>query len=331
MYVTDIGFAEWVPGDYPIYSQAQNAGMKAISGLQEEYCFFNENINFEFVNCEHMRNFDRIEENDAKHEDHEEHYEGDGHDHSHSDYEFLYDYTESHLKNYGLRFLDKSKEAQVTFDSVATTDGIMYLYVETNEFTDMTITLNGETTDYYVYGDGTYRTYELGEVKKGDVATITIGGYDPRISLGGVYALDTTNFTATGYTVNMENFENAYRKLDSMSDTEIVEFTDTYVKANVTSYVDRAILYIPTANDGGWSVYIDGEQVDTYKHSGGQLITLITEGEHTVEMKYTPAGFTTGAIITSVSVLILAAWIIIATKRSKKESVEALSDNVNEE
>ncbi len=331
MYVADIGFAEWMPGDYPIYSQAQNAGMKALTGTEDEFCFFNENINFKFVNCEHIRNFDRIEENDAKHEDHEEHYEGDGHDHSHSDFEFLYDYTESHLKNYGLRFIDKSKEAQVTFDSVATTDGIMYLYVETNEFTDMRITLNGETTDYYVYGDGTYRTYELGEVKKGDVATITIGGYDPRISLGGVYALDTTNFTATGYTVNMENFENAYRKLDSMSDTQIVEFTETYVKANVTSYVDRAILYIPTANDGGWSVYIDGEQVDTYKHSGGQLITLITEGEHVVEMEYIPAGFTTGAIITSVSVLILAAWIIIATKRGKKESVEASSDNVNEE
>ena len=327
MYVADIGFAEWMPGDYPIYFQSQNAGMKAIAGTQDNICFFNENNNFKYVNCEHIRNFDRIEENDAKHEDHGEHYEGDGHDHSHSDFESVYDYSESFMKNYGLKYIDQSKEAQVTFDSVATTDGIMYIYVETNEFTDMTITLNGETTYYYVYGDGTFRTYELGEVKKGDVATITIGGYDPLISLGGVYAIESTSFTATGYTVNMENFEKAYSKLDSMSDTEIVEFTDTYVKANVTSYVDRAILYIPTANDGGWKVYIDGEQVDTYKHSGGQLITLITEGEHTVEMEYTPAGFTTGAIITGVSVLILAAWVVLATKRSKKES----TNNVNEE
>ena len=330
MYVADIGFAEWMPGDYPIYSQAQNAGMKALTGTEDEFCFFNENTNFKFVNCEHIRNFDRIEENDAKNE---EHYEGDGHDHSHSDFESLYDYSESHMKNYGLRFLDKSKEAQVTFDSVATTDGIMYLYVETNEFTDMTITLNGETTDYYVYGDGTYRTYELGEVKKGDVATITIGGYDPRISLGGVYAIESTSFTATGYTVDMANFEKAYDKLDSMSDTEIFEFDDTYVKANVTSYTENGIIYIPTTNDGGWSLYIDGEQVQTYKHSGGQIIARISEGEHIVEMKYCPVGFVPGAIITGVSVVILVAWAIIATKRfKKKEEYATINEtSVNEE
>lgn len=330
MYVADIDFVDWMPGDYPIYSQAQNAGMKALSATEDDICFFNENGNFTYVNCEHLRNFDRIEENDAQHE---EHYEGDGHNHSHSDFETLYDYSESHMKNYGLRFIDKSKVAQVSFDSVATSDGIMYLYVETNEFTDMKITLNGETTDYYVYGDGTYRTYELGEVKKGDVATITIGGYDPIISLGGVYAMDTTNFTATGYTVDMANFEKAYDKLDSMSDTEILEFDDTYVKANVTSYTENGIIYIPTTNDGGWSLYIDGEQVQTYKHSGGQIIARISEGEHIVEMKYCPVGFVPGAIITGVSVVILVAWAIIATKRFKKEEEYATisSNDVNEE
>lgn len=327
MYVADIGFAKWIPGDYPIYSQAQNMGIKTISGTDEDVCFFNDNTNFEFVNCEHIRNYDRVTENE------EEHNENDGHDHSHDDFGDLFDYNESHLKNYGLKFIDKSKPAAVSYDSVATTDGIMYLYVETNEFTDMSVTLNGKTTEYYVYGDGTYRTYELGEVKKGDIAKITIGGYDPLISIGGVYAFDKTNFTATGYTVSMENFEKAYNKLDAMSDTEILEFSDTYVKAKVTSYVEGGIIYIPTTYDEGWDIYIDGEQVEFYKHSGGQIVAKMPEGEHTVEMKYTPKGFVAGAVITAVSVLILVAWAVISTKRFKKEQENVIINktDVNED
>jgi hypothetical protein len=50
-------------------------------------------------------------------------------------------------------------------------------------------------------------------------------------------------------------------------------------------------------------------------------------------MKYCPVGFVPGAIITGVSVVILVAWAIIATKRFKKEEECATINetSVNEE
>ena len=116
----------------------------------------------------------------------------------------------------------------------------------------------------------------------------------------------------------MAKFENACNKLDAMSDTELLEFEDTYVKAKVTSYEDGA-LYIPTTYDEGWTILIDGVEAPLYEHHSHILMTGITEGEHIVEMKYCPVGFMPGAVITGVSVVILIAWAVIATKRCKKE------------
>ena len=117
-----------------------------------------------------------------------------------------------------------------------------------------------------------------------------------------------------------------------MSDTELLEFEDTYVKAKVTSYTDGA-LYIPIAFDKGWKIFVDGQQVPLYEHQSHILMTGISKGEHIVEMKYCPVGFAAGAVITGVSVAILVAWAVIATKRSKKEELCVTIDetSVNEE
>ena len=198
---------------------------------------------------------------------------------------------------------------------------MMYIYVDTYELVDMTITLNGKTNEYYLYGVGDECVYEIGEVKKGDVATVTIGGYrESELDNGDVYFVENNSFTTTSFTVDMEKFEKAYNKLDAMSDTEMLEFSDTYVKAKVTSYED-GLLYIPTSYDEGWTILIDGVEAPLYEHESHILMTEITEGEHVVEMKYSPVGFTTGAIITGVSVAILIAWAIISTKRKNQEDV----------
>ena len=171
------------------------------------------------------------------------------------------------------------------------------------------------------------------EVKKGDIATIKIGGYRESDADGGeVYFVENNSFTTTSFTVDMAKFENAYNKLDAMSDTEILDFSDTYVKAKITSYTDGA-LYIPTSYDEGWTILIDGVETPLYEHESHILMTSIAKGEHIVEMKYCPVGFVPGAIITGVSVVILVAWAIIATKRFKKEEECATINetSVNEE
>ncbi len=315
MYTISAGITEWDPFAYFFAMDNMNAVAKYITDTEENIAVYNNPTNFKFENCVHISALDRAEANES--ELPKEYYE----------------FMEQRMAGYSYNVTDMTKPVYITFDSVAEADGMMYLYVDTYELVDMAVTLNGKTNEYYLFGEDDGCIYELGEVKKGDVATITIGGYrEMDFGNDNVYAHQNNSFTTSSFTVDMAKFENAYNTLDAMSDTEMLEFSDTYVKAKVTSYED-GLLYIPTSYDEGWTILIDGVEAPLYLHESHILMTGITKGEHIVEMKYCPVGFVPGAIITGVSVVILVVWAIIATKRCKKEEECATisSNDVNEE
>lgn len=315
MYTVSKRVAEWEPFGFFVLMDNLNDVTKTITDTSENVAYYNNPTNFKFENCTHVSATERAEAN--------------GNDMPDEYYEFI----EKRMTGYSYKVDDMTKSAYITFDSVAEADGMMYLYVDTFELTDMTVTLNGKTTSYYLFGHEDDCNFELGQVKKGDVATITIGGHrNNDFGNDNVYANKYNSFTTLSYTIDMDKFESAYNKLDAMSDTEMLEFEDTYVKAKVTSYED-GMLYIPTAYDEGWTITIDGEEVPLYEHKSHILMTEISKGEHIVEMKYVPQGFIPGAVITGVSILILIAWAVISTKRFKKEQESDIivSNDVNEE
>ena len=69
------------------------------------------------------------------------------------------------------------------------------------------------------------------------------------------------------------------------SNTKIIENKEYYIK--VSSYVyDEQIMYTSIPYDEGWSVYVDGEKVDTYKIMDSLLGFDVEKGEHIIELKY---------------------------------------------
>lgn len=325
MYTVSNNSLDWSPFDYVVSIDCQNSAFKALTGTDELVLSYNTNTNFTYENCERISYVETM-----KH-----YYEHDGSKMSEGMEEY-YRELENKMKYFAFKIHDLSKPAYVTYESIATEDGHLFMYVNTDEFTSMTVKVNGKIRECFLYGVGENRTYDFGEVKAGDVATITIGGHldtsAEQYGNGNVYAVKENAFSAICFTVNNEKFKAGYNKLDAMSDTELLEFEDTYVKAKLTSHED-GMLYIPTSYDEGWTLLIDGKEAHLHEHESHILMTEITEGEHIVEMKYCPVGFVPGAIITSVSVVILIAWAVISTKRSKKEEMCATIDetSVNEE
>lgn len=309
IYTVDAGISEWDPTDYFIVIDNINESTKLITGTKEDVAVYNTPSNFKFENCTHISAYDRAVANGV--EMPKEYYE----------------FIEQRMAGFSYKVTDMTKPVNITFDSVADADGMMYVYIDTYELTDMTVTLNGKTKEYYLFGADDNRLFELGEVKKGDVATITIGGYrEMESDSEQVYFYESNSFTSTVFTVDMAKFKTAYDKLDSMSDTKILEFSDTHIKANVKSNTD-GLLYIPTSYDEGWKIYIDGVETPLFEQYSHILMAPITQGEHTVEMSYCPMGFVPGIIISGASLGLLIAWAVISTKRSKKVN----SINVNEE
>lgn len=323
MYTVSPSVANWNPFIYPISTDFQNAAFKAYTATDNNVIIYNENTKFEFENCYKSSYLeavkDQAEDQGLEWNEHNDEY---------------FNAIEKKMAAYTVKFKDRTKDAYVHFDAIAQSDGIEYIYVETTAFTDMKITVNGETKSYYTYGIGQNRMYELGCVKKGDVIKVSLGGHkksDEDVSGAELYGRTGETFAAIGFTVDMDVFREGYNKLDAMSDTEMLEFSDTHVKAKVTSYED-GLLYIPTTFDEGWTITIDGNEVPLYEHESHILMTEISKGEHIVEMKYCPQGFVAGAVITGISLVILVAWAVISKKRSDKVAVcDTIEENAKEE
>ena len=319
MYTVSNGIKKWDP--FAFFSPADNTRevFKAITGLDKDVSLRADLKNFEYENCEYISNYDRVSEMNTEH----------GEDTSDINKGY-FDYLEDIKLRISCKIHDMKKPAYVDFDIVPEDDGLLYFFVDTSELTDLEITVNGKVRKVNLVTKQDGKTFELGDVKKGDNVHVKIGGYNRDANDEFAYVNKTTVFSAIAYTVNEDIFKEGYEKLDAMSDTEMLEFKDTYVKARVNSFED-GILYIPTTDDPGWTVYIDGVETPRAKaiHQHGDhvhetpipshiLMTEITKGEHIVEMKYIPKGFKEGAIITGVSVAILIAWGAITLVKNKK-------------
>lgn len=315
MYTVPVDIADWKSYSFPVVADCVNSGFKNLTATTEDVVSYNSAENFIFENSSRISVAEKNEYSEEIFDDGHNH----DHDHDHGDVNTVLDeFYESKMASIPYEIIDKSKEAFVTFDSVAQTDGIAYIYVDALEFRELTVTVNGKTNTYELYGRGVDRIYEIGEMKKGDTATIKIGGSSGYTDENGnYYVLDKSSFGASVFTVDEEIFKAGYQRLDSMSDTVLETLEDTYVKASVTVN-EQSALYIPTPYDEGWTLYIDGKETEMFPLDSGMIIAPISLGEHTVEMKYIPQGFTAGAVISGASLVILIVWAVITVKKQKK-------------
>ena len=111
------------------------------------------------------------------------------------------------------------------------------------------------------------------------------------------------------YSCDVDEFEEVYNNLKEniISDTD---YRDGYVKGNISVTEDKTLLYTSIPYDEGWTVKIDGKNVEYARILDGLIGVDVdteefSEGEHVIELKYKVPGLMVGIII---SFLVLASW-----------------------
>lgn len=100
---------------------------------------------------------------------------------------------------------------------------------------------------------------------------------------------------------------------------QVTEHGDTYIRGTIQMKED-GVFFTSIPYEEGWSIYIDGQKVETYKVGEAFLGADITQGTHSVELKYFPAGLTKGIMAAVVSwILYIGIWII--TRKGRKDKV----------
>lgn len=214
-----------------------------------------------------------------------------------------FDSLESTFFSYALE--DSASDGSITFGVDCTEDSHVYVYVKSSSITDISVTtasttLTQEISKPYILDAGAYSASE-----------------NVSISLSIPNDKSSGSFEIYVYTIDNEKFVSGYNEL-SEGKLNVTEFDDTYISGTFTAKSSQ-ILYTSIPYDTGWSVILDGEEVNANEllKIGDSLLGVnVSAGEHTIEFKFTPNGLYIGV---GISVMFVALFILLLINKDRIE------------
>lgn len=183
----------------------------------------------------------------------------------------------------------------------------VYIYVPTSNVESLSYTVND------VNGIEKYtETYD--EYKREHI--ISLGRFEPGEFVHVTSPESTTDLEVYAYTFNEEVFINLYNRLrEAPLNVEI--FEDTYIKGNIR--VDNPeLMYTSIPFDEGWTVKVDGNEVEALVFKDALLAVALSPGQYVVEFSYSPQGLKPGFAISAISVI--GFLLMVLVKRYKNSS-----------
>ncbi len=219
-------------------------------------------------------------------------------------------FTSGHIK---YEKQDENEPGRITYKITAPNDKPIYMYIPTEFPRDAELTVNSYSKGTY-FGNETMRIVDLGSYREGNTLYVSL-----TMDESTLYILNNAdNFF---FYIDEELFAKAFAEFGE-SQLDITEHTNTRLFGNIDVAEGRDLLFTTIPYDEGWSVKIDGKKAELLKTADALLAVYITEGEHTVELEYSPILFRLGVAVSAVGVICFAAvWTVSAkTERKRKKS-----------
>lgn len=146
---------------------------------------------------------------------------------------------------------------------------------------------------------------------------------------------DTEEYTIVkDFFVYQFNDEMFQENIDTLKENqwEITDYTDNYIEGTITAE-EGQIMFTSIPYESGWTVEVDGEEVEPVELISAFIGIPLSAGTHTVTMKYTPPGFTVGVVLLILgigAIIVLYMYdrkhneVIVARIRARKRAKEGL-------
>ena len=186
----------------------------------------------------------------------------------------------------------------------------IYIY-STTYVEEITYTAENTDRDFYISDSATglkhRQIVHIGNVPAGTTVEVTTSESDVVSLQLYAYALHDDVLQTVLSELGDEGFE-------------ISEYDDNYIKGSITAKQD-GLMYTSIIYDKGWRAYVDGEEVEIGSVKNALITIPVSEGTHTIELKYTPEGYTSGWMITIGSIIILLCCVLYDRKKKKIEEL----------
>ena len=201
----------------------------------------------------------------------------------------------------------EGENSHIEFLVTAPTDDMVYVYYPSSYERKVNMWLNKDFVDYYFEG-GNKVIQTLGRFNAGEQFSLitTIAHEKNEVLFEDEYF----------YYLDEEAFQNTVNEL-KQNPLEIEYFEEDHIKGTVTAEKD-GILFTTISWEPGWTITVDGKQVEAVQLVDALVGIPVSEGTHTIEMKFFPKGMKAGIII---SIAGLIAVIIIAIVERRRRTV----------
>ena len=189
-----------------------------------------------------------------------------------------------------------------------TADRAGYYYARINASGTKKVEVLGgplETQNYSDLKDGAI--LYLGYLQQGGKVTLTNGDDTD----------DTPKVSAEAYVLNEEVLAQAVERL-TKEHLENVQMDSTHISGTLNlKEAGRLILSVPY--EKGWTVEIDGENVEPETFGDALMAFDLEAGEHTIKMRYVPDGWKIGVLVSVGSVLLLVGCVLWQRRGGKRK------------
>ena len=166
------------------------------------------------------------------------------------------------------------------------------------------------------YVGGSTETEKFNDLKNGSILYLGYLEKDQSITLTNGDEKDVTKkISASIYRMDDEVLKEALEILSARHMEDVVWKSD-YIAGNIAlEEAGRLILSVPY--EGGWTVYVNGEETEGTLFGGCLMAFDLEPGEYAFEMKYVPKGSGAGMAVSGVSIALFAAALFIRRRKDR--------------
>lgn len=206
--------------------------------------------------------------------------------------------------------INQDEDASIIFTVEASDNNPVYMFLRSelyenkiNNYNQVLVKIN-DSKEFPQFDSGNYNVEYIGTYEEGNEIKIEVNLKREQFSLKELQV----------YSCDVSKFAEIYNDLNENTITNTV-YKDGYIKGNINVPEDKTLLYTSIPYDKGWSVTVDGIEVEYIKILDGLIGVELNEGNHNIEFKYKTPGLLLGSIIS-----LLAIFIIIFMEIAKKKN-----------
>ena len=202
-------------------------------------------------------------------------------------------------------------DVAVTYSFVAEKDAEYYFYAPIKRTAEVNLYVYDNEKEEYKHlgkylGSNTKYIASLGHFKEGEEISVKLKLIEKDLEL-------YKNYSYFWY-IDDAAFNEAFTMLKNNPQFEVTEYTQDNLKGTIKTESTAQTIQTTIPYDEGWSVYVDGEKVEIFKTFKALMAFEIDEaGDHTLEFKYEPPVYKTGAIISIIGISVFALLCILDT------------------